>query len=316
MTATETKKQLKRRVLFTGMFIVAMVIIMISVSFSWFNNGKTANVKGLTVEAPEANNLQIRASDGEWKSTLVFPMPEGFVFPAVAGNGTNFHAPVIEQVTTPQEDGSVIFDYEVTGLLPISEAQLSEHVLICDFALRIDNPHTLYLSADSTVTRGSSASPRDYASRVLRVALMVKEESGYRMAVVWIPDVAVLTLADYHTVDLTSEATEDGVVFVDAAGKEYTLPIEGASGSTEQDGILYVWGEMTERIRLTNLPGELQEREFRAVVWVDGLDEDCTNSVMGGDVFVDLHLAVEKLAKEPENPEENPGDTPSEASVE
>lgn len=302
-----TKNQTKGRgiklksIIFRSLFVASLVMIMVSVSFSWFYNGKESSISGVSVKTDEANNLVIRGSDGRWVKRLVIPMPEGFAFGAVTGDGTAFYRPVFELREVGNSELYDYSDYVLSGLERIPEDELKNYLLTCDFSARIERDHELYLS-ELSVSRGESADPRDYASTVLRLALMVKEEEAYRPLLIWIPDVSVLHLSSYDEVDLSVSETETAVIFTDEAENQRKVPVSGASGSfyAEEEGVTYLWGEFTEPFYLRDILAE-EEYDYRLVIWVDGMDPDCVNALMSGDVLVDVRLSAVRKTSEVEH---------------
>ena len=62
---TKGRRISPRKIIFRAMFVLSLVFIMVSVSFSWFNNGKTATVTGkgkLTGATVYAHDLRAGAA--------------------------------------------------------------------------------------------------------------------------------------------------------------------------------------------------------------------------------------------------------------
>ena len=209
-----------------------------------------------------------------------------------------FFEPVmgIEEVGMTEQYG--YYDYKVIDLKEIPEEKKSEYVLTCDFSVSIEWAHQLYL-ANMSAVRGSSSDPRDYTSTILRMAVLVKENENYRPQIIWIPDVIVLNLLDNGKVDTSPESlrTETSIPVINAAGEATSISVEEASGSCVVDGITYVWGDITEPCYVTDIV-QGEECRIRVVIWVDGSDGDCQNSLLSGNVSVEMNLTAIKPSTE------------------
>ncbi len=276
------------------MFVLSLIFIMIAVSYSWFLNGNRGTVEGINVEVMNANNLLVKAEDGEWVKQLVLSGNENFEFKAVSGDGKSFYSPKIELVEIAASENYTYWDYRVTDFEQIEDADLSNHIFMYDFSFIIEQTNDLCLH-NSTVERGEDPNdPRGYASAALRVAFQIKDGEEYKTVLVWIPDVmSKLEIDENNQVSITSEQ-ESEITFVSELGEEYQVAIEGEQGSSVIDGINYVWGDITDPVSITEL-GAMQERDIRLIIWVDGLDRDCENPLMSANVLVKLNFtAVEQ----------------------
>ncbi len=307
MSNSKAKRAIGRRAIFLAIFIVSLIVIMVAVSFSWYYIRREVTVSEFSIEVVEANNLVIRSSEDDrgWSKLLIMQTDEDFAFGAVAGNGTSFFAPRIELVA--QDDGKGEYSryaYEKTGYIPLADTEHSQYLFAYDFSVSIENEHDLCLMQGTTVaTQQESTDPTDHASAALRVALLVKENGTYHTALIWIPDVQTQLIEDKSSgnwyVNTEDPVPETSITLVDAQGKDYSIEITGTSGHMiDQSGVTYVWGDITEQdlITVANLPSQT-EKEFRLVVWVDGNDRDCNNSIMGGNVFVDLKFTAAKATE-------------------
>lgn len=311
MAATEMKKQMKRRVLFTGMFIVSMLVIMISVSFSWFNNAKTAHVKGVTVEVIEANNLRISQDDGSWGRSLVMTFPDNFKMKGVAGNGESFFTPVMGRV-----EG--LSDATAVGYHAIEGDLAAKGIYELEFSCLVENRMLLCLDPSSYLMPADDSPQSDYGEysagficAAMRVAFLQKMEDTYRLCAIWIPH-ATTELIKTGTTALTQEgeveeqytfiSNEDGTVGA-------TVSTKGRpSGMTVIDEVTYAWGNLNDLDELLEI-GMLENGmgDFKIVIWIDGSDRECHNALLNGLVSVKLALtgvrAPETEAPETEAPE-------------
>ena len=116
---TAAKRQKSRKIIFGGMFVVSLIIIMVFVSYSWFNTGDKANVTGITMNVAEGEELLIKAvGDNEDPGKiLAMDFPEDLVLKSVAGNGIYFYNAEIgfSGDSVKNENGVEIFEKEAIG---------------------------------------------------------------------------------------------------------------------------------------------------------------------------------------------------------
>ena len=63
MPKLRTRRTKTRRLIFNAMFVMSLLIIMVYVSFSWFNNSKQAQVSGITMNVAKGTELTIKTEE-------------------------------------------------------------------------------------------------------------------------------------------------------------------------------------------------------------------------------------------------------------
>ena len=76
------KIKIGKSLIFKGMFVVSLLTIMVSISYSWFVEANKATTSGIGMNVAENSNLLIQGDSGEWQKNLHFVIPEGFTFPS------------------------------------------------------------------------------------------------------------------------------------------------------------------------------------------------------------------------------------------
>ena len=284
----------RKNFIMISLICVSLAVLMIPAAFAWFLNVRKASVEGISAQVMSANNLVMRAGNGEWSKELTVSASKDFQFRAVTGNGVSFYAPVIELVEVGSTAEDIMEDYAVTGLTPMPENEWADSLISYDFSARIEEKHTLCLH-HSSVSRGAdSKDPRDFASAVIRMALLVKEGDSYRTVLVWIPDVTSKLVSDEKGNGSITAEQERGITLMDQNGNDLEIAVEGESGSRVIDGINYVWGDIDEEIYVTELQ-PMEEKDLRLVIWVDGRDRDCENPMMSANVLVTLNFTAVEM---------------------
>ena len=288
------KRRFSRRTLVKILFVISVIFIMISLTYSWFSSSNSARVNGLEINVTDPNNL---VADGlEVKGEVN----------TVAGNGTEFFATQLESVAVgePSEGGLQAYKKEPkkaadgSGLyVPLDDDVTSaeakvENVLVQDFTLKIIGEHTI------NMMKGSAVSADESVKAALRVALLRfnAEENAYEPIFVWAPYAESATVV-YFADDSDSGEEADGA-------SEKTLD---KTNSADGD-VKYYWGEIGDTpITLGKISGE---GKFRIVVWLDGNATDAEyHSVSGQAVTVKLKFL-------PEGKTQDATDKPTEKSSE
>lgn len=281
--------------IFSAMFVVSLILLMIAVSFSWFNNGKSASISGITVSTVEANNLLV---DGVKEVEL--NVPENFKFLAVTGDGNQFYTPTLELGTL--EGAPDTLDYQATGYSLISPNQYTASgIYQSEFIFLVENDKSLYLTSESYVA-ASDESPMsaygDYSAGnicgAVRVAFFAMGTEGYELKCIWIPNSTVHLDASGDTAILPEgqARVEKEYVFYHDGSKEPTrIQTEGQpSGETTVDGVTYVWGDLTG-VKLSDIKGDTN-LQIKMIVWVDGTDREAHNALMDGTVTMNFVFNV------------------------
>ena len=108
MKADKTKRVEIRKLLLGGMFTVSLVMIMISVSFSWFTSNSTAKVTGIQMQVSEGERIKIQIGNN-MDTTMKFDFDAKYPLQARSGNGMYFYDAVLGYPSDLPE-GSTVLD--------------------------------------------------------------------------------------------------------------------------------------------------------------------------------------------------------------
>lgn len=299
--APAKKRRFTRRTLIKVMFVAAVIFIMISLTYSWFTSSSRATVDGLKIDVIDPNNL---TADGITVSGAAN---------ALSGNGTSFFKPVFKDAYETVINGSeviktyrkAIASYTPSGDDVESKVADADNLLTVDFSLSIAGEHELYMTNGTSIT-AANGSP-DFLKGAVRVAVLkfvpdeaatetesqteteteaqtesqteVETEAGvsgrYVTELVWIPD--VLTNKDGDD----KLETDYIIATAESRDAEKSLSVSAESGEITFDGVRYVWGDVGDGIKVGTLNGE---GKYRIVIWLDGNDRECDQSISGGEL--------------------------------
>jgi hypothetical protein len=287
--APAKKRRFTRRTLVKVMFVAAVIFIMISLTYSWFTSSSRATVDGLKIDVIDPNNL---TADGITISGEAN---------ALSGNGTRFFKPVFKDSYETVISGSevikayrkAIASYSPSGDDVESKVANADNLLTVDFSLSIAGEHELYMTNGTSIT-SADGSP-DFLKGAVRVAVLkfvpdeavaeiesaaeTETEAGvsgkYVTEFVWIPD--VLTNKDGDD----KLDTDYIIATAESREAENSFTVSAESGETEVDGVRYVWGDVGDGIKVGMLNGE---GKYRIVIWLDGNDRECDQSISGGEI--------------------------------
>ena len=299
--APAKKRRFTRRTLIKVMFVAAVIFVMISLTYSWFTSSSRATVDGLKIDVIDPNNL---TADGITVSGAAN---------ALSGNGTSFFKPVFKDAYETVINGSeviktyrkAIASYTPSGDDVESKVADADNLLTVDFSLSIAGEHELYMTNGTSIT-AANGSP-DFLKGAVRVAVLkfvpdeaatetesqteteteaqtesqteVETEAGvsgrYVTELVWIPD--VLTNKDGDD----KLETDYIIAAAESRDAEKSFSVSAESGETTVDGVRYVWGAVGDGIKVGALNGE---GKYRIVIWLDGNDRECDQSISGGEL--------------------------------
>lgn len=299
--APAKKRRFTRRTLIKVMFVAAVIFVMISLTYSWFTSSSRATVDGLKIDVVDPNNL---TADGITVSGAAN---------ALSGNGTSFFKPVFKDAYETVINGSeviktyrkAIASYTPSGDDVESKVADADNLLTVDFSLSIAGEHELYMTNGTSIT-AANGSP-DFLKGAVRVAVLkfvpdeaatetesqteteteaqtesqteVETEAGvsgrYVTELVWIPD--VLTNKDGDD----KLETDYIIAAAESRDAEKSFTVSAESGEITFDGVRYVWGDVGDGIKVGTLNGE---GKYRIVIWLDGNDRECDQSISGGEL--------------------------------
>lgn len=299
----DRERALKRKkIIFGSMFVISSLLIMIAVSFSWFYNGKTASVSGITVDVTPADNLMVKfSSDTDWQKKISLNFPNIPMQP-VSGDGKEFFTAVIGRNSETEVK-------EVQGFEAI--ANTAEYgIFEADFSMVVENQNYLRLANTSSLTPGEGDIPYAYEGvdagqicAAMRVAFMVEEDGEYRLRCIWIPNAQTeitpngeggLTVNESGSVEESYKfrsSTEEEPLLIETNGEHY--------GVTEVDGIRYVWGNLEEDLVICEMESNTPI-ELKLIIWLDGEDRECRNEMIGGQVVARFDFTVDEKESDTE----------------
>lgn len=284
----------RKNIIFGSMFVISSLFIMIAISFSWFYDGRIANVSGITIEAVPANNLRVKlTSESDWNKKLTLDFSDNVMHP-VSGDGENFFASVIGR----NEDTDLL---EIKGFSKIDNIA-SYGIYEKEFSFIVENSKQLTLMQSSYVSpaEGNITYPyyfnAGYICAAIRVAVMVKDIQGdYVLKYVWMPNSDIEIFCNEEG---TLEVNENGVVEENyifrssPEGDPFVVETNGEStGVKEKDGVMYLWGELEEDLPLCKIEGDTPV-DVKIVIWLDGEDRECRNELIGGQVKAKFDFTV------------------------
>lgn len=297
MATNEIKKNIIRRLLFSGAFVMAMIFIMISVSFSWMNNNRRAKVSNIQIEVVEANNLLVKTENGdEWCKTINMDFKEGFKMRSVCGNGKNFYDPILSHT----DDSN---DFVAVGYEAVSGTLEDNGIYEFAFSCMVENSLTVYLDKESSLTPAENSNlsaygdfSAGYVCAAMRVAFFQRVDGEYVLRCIWIPNSTTeLDLSADTSIKAETGAVEDRYVFVSGENGSNSIVVETKgepNGSQVIDNITYVWGDLEENLEIGSTEGNTQQ-DFKLVLWIDGQDRECHNALMDGLVSVNFKILVD-----------------------
>ena len=299
------KIKIGKSLVFKGMFVASLLILMISISYSWFVETSTSKMSGIGMDVAENSNLLLQGEGGSWQKNLHFQIPEGFTFPPVTGNGTHMYEAVFTETERKGENGLVYYESTFSGYKLLSDANAQNSVISCRFSMQVEENYRLCLSPSSFIrpkvehpTVAGTAIRDGYMYAALRVAFMQLVDGVYQTKMIWIPDVTTelkQSSDGSYWVDRNGEVK--GTVFVDGQGNEYTINENGDPYGTylrPEDGILYVWGAFPSDVAFGELIGN-EKSDFQIVIWLDGNDRECREVAIEEKIEVNVTFnAIEK----------------------
>jgi len=292
----------------SGMLIVSLIVIMVSITFSWFVNNNQMLAWEITAEVEQAQNLLVKDGNNAYAKKLDIEYPEGLELSPVCGNGISFYKPIFTK-QDPDEDG--VYEYYPTGYEALTDDKLKESVLSFEIAFHVDHNVDLYLNinpelnekcsfvrkSDKSVDSAYGDFSAGYITGALRIAIFHWEDGEYVLKDIWIPDTdsRLMTGEDGSLSIATGEDSpvEESFTFVNSQGNNTVIPTGGKANGEYLDvntGIIYTWGTEND-INITHVTNG-GENKVKFVIWIDGLDTECHNALIGGTVDIDLMFDV------------------------
>ena len=294
------KGKKRRRLIFKSMFVMSIIFVMISVSYSWFVQSDFAKINGVKINVVDPKNINTQ-------DILII----GQLSP-ITGDGKNFFVPEIGETvlefesdemsdegeetdeseeTVETEPEYIVSGYDKIGntyseiLDDVTAETLSstniKNVRVIQFTLEMEGEaEKLCLMPGTSITPVEGAP--SYLVGALRVSfLKTNAQNEFEPVLIWIPDVT-------STVDGEKDL-EDEYIFVSEEG---TATTEISVLDKEIGGVPCVFGPIKDPIAL----GEAFSGEavFRCVIWLDGNDRECNSDLIGQQFAVNLNILPEE----------------------
>ena len=277
---------------------VAMILLLISVTFAWFIFAKEVNIGEIGSNVVKAGTVSITGANKEnWGNKLeIEKTGEGIFTTEFSGNGENLYIPIIQKK-------------EITGYyLPSDndEALNSMGYIEITAYVQSNMPISFYLSPESSITPYDPKNTKDYIAGAVRVAILTDENDPF----IWAPNTTYQLNGDGTVTVMGEPESEYKYVYSSEneqfLGTEQFFKIENpdklASGVSPDKR--FVWGDLSKIEDYTNSvapifnTGEVVngEIEIKIVVriWVEGTDREAVQSMIGGRFNINLKfLATE-----------------------
>ena len=300
--APAKKRRFSRKTLIKIMFVISVIFIMISLTYSWFTYSNNANVNGLEIQVTDPNNLIAGGIEAIGEVNTV------------AGNGTEFFTHQLVNIEAgdpvngfqaykkvPKKDKNGVGFYELLDDDVLSAKADVKNVLVKDFTLKITGEHTINMLKGSQVSTASE----DLKPALRVTVLKLNAENKYEPIFVWVPYAESVTVV---------YPDDDSDLGKDADGASEMLR---KKTDTEEEGSLkYYWGEIGDTpISLGNINGE---GKFRVVVWLDGNATTAEYRLVSGQaVTVKLKFLPEAIKQDAaDKATDKPADEQAEEPVE
>lgn len=287
-SAPKKKRKFTRKTLFKIMFVISIIFIMISLTYSWFSMSETARVNGVNVGVTDPNNL---IADDQF-------LIKGKI-DSIAGNGTSFFKPEWARELVGTQNGFNIYKNSNGGIynaLPdnvVIEEPVAENLLVKDFTLSIKGKHNIYLVEGSGIQpEGEGA---EFLEGAMRVAVLKFNEDTkqYDLCLVWIPDVTSTATGGSLLDDKVTVVSPDE----NGRAKETVLTITDYHGVQTVEGVRYAWGKPDANNSI--LVGELEgTAKYRCVIWLDGNDRECNHELLDKDIVATFKFNPEATMTE------------------
>lgn len=291
------KESKKRLISLIGTTSV-VAVVAIGFTYSWMNNNTKGNAYNINLEVVRNNEMAISFDNTAYSHELR-EKTDGHTFAQVSGDGADFYSYVASLDTANA--------YFVSGYRQIPKENYNDFLLYkivyfkADFPIKLHLDHTSFVSPADVATRRLYGFSRDYVAGAMRVGLAKYDENDIATPLlVWAPN------SQYQYIDSPISFVEEGDV-----EDKYTI----VRGSSEHDSIevttegntygettvnageytleKFIWGTPTEDKYLVDLPGGVTKMAF--TVWLEGTDRECTSSLAGGHINVDIKFTCQNV---------------------
>lgn len=270
---------------------IAMLIVLISVTFSWFVFTKDSNLESILSGVSKAGSVSISTDGEKWGSKLEFNADSGNItITEYSGNGQKLYMPVIEK--------KQIVSYFLPGETGIGS---DTNYIEATAYIKTDIPIHLYLSQLCSVTPSDSSEKANFIAGAVRVAVWVEGEEP----IIWAPN----STFEYKNGTINPEGTpESKYTYVYSESNEQIIDVNNiitidnselkAAGVSENKK--FVWGNLKDIKDYENsvdpifstekeFEGEI-EKQIYIRIWVEGTDREAVQDLLGGKFEINLQF--------------------------
>lgn len=295
----------KRSVFVSIALLVALMLAVVSISYSWFQFQKPNKTYLYDINVESSYNLQM--SDlTVWGDEITEDWHRNFRLKPITGDGTNFFVPIYE--TKEVVEGSGVYDAfpSQTDFTRIDTSVLPNYIYRLDFTLSIEGFVELYLDYAGNKTyvhpsynhNGIFGFSPDNVCAAVRVAILHEGD----IKCIWMPNSTTELVIDNDTRVLKEGACEEqylfrhendgAAVFEGNATIINTNQQPNGNYTDPQTGIVYIWGDITQENcpKIADLtPGS---SNMNIMVWLEGTDRECDISMSAGRIDANICFAV------------------------
>ena len=282
-----------------GLFIkiLSMLVVLVSVTFSWFVFAKDSWVNPFEVGVVGVVNVEVSNEgneDSDWSNKVVYnPDEELGSFTEFSGNGERLYVPIVERQT-------------ITGFYLPDYSEREKDFIEIDTYFKTNGAIKLFLDSASSISPYDENNPKDYIAGAVRVAFLVEDH----LPIIWAPNPNYEFKDGEIIKDGNVESSyqyvyeETGKEFIDTSEENFvTIPTNGKSAGVSEDK-RFMWGnpkdienyyESVNPIFKTSKPREGEEVIVKVTirVWVEGYDREANKELIGGKIRMNLKFTAE-----------------------
>lgn len=287
---------------------LSMIIVLISVTFSWFVFTKDTRLDGnITGQATTAIFVSISdEEEGTWNNKLEINVESGLVpTTEYSGNGKKLYMPIVEK--------KQIKGYYLPSKFLNSDDEESDESEVPETSyidmvsyIKTDGPIALYLSPKSSVTPSDETKSENYIAGAVRVAILVDDYDPY----IWAPNSTYEYIGNRQINVEGNPETQYTYAYKD--GNEQFLTINDIVTIDNSDQASYgynkehrfLWGKLNEFndyihdvdpiFKTSTTVNEEVIVKMIVRIWIEGTDREAVQEFIGGKFKINLFfLAID-----------------------
>lgn len=292
-----------------GLFVkvLSMVVVLISVTFSWFVFAKDAWVNPFDVSVVGVVNVTI-SGDGKdnWGNKVVISDENTKAsLTEFSGNGEKLYIPVVDKINGK----SIISKF----YLPDYSDRVKDYIEF-DTYIKANDAVKLFLDKESSILPLDENNPKDSIAGAIRVAFLVENQTP----IIWAPNATY----EYKNGIVNKNGTPESMysyVYSESEdrfiSKDSMVYIENPElkEAGVGDNKNFIWGDISKIEDYINVAnpilkiGYLTQEEYiekiTIRVWVEGTDREAQASLIGGKIKLSLKFKSEAIGMEVLNDE-------------